>query len=199
MGEPTLMKMAVAERGLMVLDAIAKGKAGHAARNEGINAIYLALKDIEWLQSFQFEKISEWLGAVNMNVTVIQAGQAHNQIPEECRFTVDIRLNEHYTHDEVLSIIRQHTASEFTMRSSRIKPSFIDMQHPLVKAAHELNIDLYGSPTTFDQAMLTYPSVKIGPGDSARSHSADEFIFLHELENGLTGFVKLIATCAKYF
>ncbi len=198
-GEPTLMKMAVAERGLMVLDAVAKGKAGHAARNEGINAIYLALKDIAWLQSFRFEKTSEWLGAVNMNVTVIQAGQAHNQIPEECRFTVDIRLNEHYTHDEVLSIIQQNTVSEITMRSSRIKPSFINMQHPMVKAAQDLNIELYGSPTTSDQALLTCPSVKIGPGDSARSHSADEFIFIEEIEKGLEGYCGLITACIKYF
>ncbi len=198
-GEPTLMKMAVAERGLLVLDAVAKGKAGHAARNEGVNAIYIAMKDIQWLQSFQFEKTSEWLGPVSMNVTVIQAGQAHNQVPEECRFTVDIRLNEHYTHDEVLSIIQQHTASEYTMRSSRIKPSFIDMQHPLVQAARELNIEFYGSPTTSDQALLTCPSVKIGPGDSARSHSADEFVFIEEIEKGLKGYCELVDACRKYF
>lgn len=191
-GEPTLMHMAVAERGLLVVDAVAVGKAGHAARNEGINAIYLALDDINWFRNYRFEKDSEWLGPVSMNVTIIQAGTAHNQVPAECTYTVDIRLNEHYTHQQVLDIIGQHVKSQVKARSTRIKPSFIDMGHPMVLAAKDLNTKLYGSPTTSDQALMPWASVKIGPGDSARSHTADEFIYLDEITQGYQTYVQLI-------
>ncbi|MFN8323088.1 MAG: M20 family metallo-hydrolase [Chitinophagales bacterium] len=191
-GEPTLLKMAVAERGLLVLDCQAKGKAGHAARNEGVNAIYEAMRDIEWFRTYRFEKNSEWLGPVSMNVTVINAGTGHNQVPADCSFVVDVRLNECYTHQEILAIIRQHVNCEVKERSTRIKPSSIETDHPLVLAAKQLNIELYGSPTTSDMALMPWKAVKIGPGDSARSHSADEFIYLHELEEGIRTYIELI-------
>lgn len=191
-GEPTLMKMAVAERGLLVIDCVAHGVAGHAARNEGVNAIYAAMKDIEWFREYKFEKISEWLGPVSMNVTIINAGTAHNQVPADCTYTVDIRLNECYTHAEVLQIIRSHVQSTVTERSTRIRPSFVDINDPIVGAAKALNIELYGSPTTSDMALMPWPAVKIGPGDSARSHSANEFIFIHEIEEGISTYISLI-------
>ena len=191
-GEPTLMNMAVAERGLLVLDCKAIGKAGHAARNEGLNAIYLAMDDIAWFRTFKFEKESQWLGAVGMNVTVINAGTAHNQVPAECSYVVDVRLNECYTDEEVLSIIRSHVKSEVRERSTRIKPSFIDTDHPLVSAAKKLGMELYGSPTTSDMALMPWQSVKVGPGDSARSHSADEFIYVREIEEGIKKYILLL-------
>lgn len=196
-GEPTLMQMAVAERGLMVLDGVATGKAGHAARNEGVNAIYLAMKDIEWFRTYQFEKDSEWLGPVSMNVTQINAGTAHNQVPAECTFVVDVRLNEHYPHGEALAIIRQHITSEVKERSMRIKPSFIETTHPLIMAGQTLGMSVYGSPTTSDMALMPWKAVKLGPGDSARSHSADEFIYLHEIEEGIKGYIDLIEGYAQ--
>lgn len=191
-GEPTLMKMAIAERGLLVLDCKAKGKAGHAARNEGVNAVYEALQDIEWFRTFQFEKKSEWLGAVSMNVTMINAGSAHNQVPAECVFVVDVRLNECYTHEEVLSIIRQYVKCEVKERSIRIKSSGIELTNPMVRAAKDLGMELYGSPTTSDMALMPWKCVKLGPGDSARSHSADEFIYVSEIENGIDIYIQLI-------
>jgi len=196
-GEPTLMKIAVAERGLLVIDCTAEGVAGHAARNEGENAIYKAMKDIEWFRTFQFEKASEWLGPVSMNATIIQAGTTHNTVPAECKFTVDIRLNECYTHQAVLEIIRKNITSKVAERSTRIKPSFIDIDHPFVGIAKNMNIELYGSPTTSDQALLTCPSIKLGPGDSARSHTADEFIYVQEIENGIATYIQLLATYAN--
>lgn len=191
-GEPTLMNMAVAERGLLVLDCKAIGKAGHAARNEGVNAIYVAMDDIAWFRNFKFEKESQWLGPVGMNVTVINAGTAHNQVPAECNYVVDVRLNECYTNEEVLSIIRSHVKSEVRERSTRIRPSFIDTDHALVLAAKQLGMDLYGSPTTSDMALMPWSSVKVGPGDSARSHSADEFIYLREIEEGIKKYILLL-------
>lgn len=196
-GEPTLMKMAIAERGLLVLDCVAEGKAGHAARNEGVNAIYQAMKDIEWFRIYQFEKKSEYLGPVSMNVTVVNAGTAHNQVPAECSFVVDVRLSECYTHQQVLEIIRQHVSCEVKERSTRIKPSGIEMMHPIVLAAKDLQLDLYGSPTTSDMALMPWQAVKIGPGDSARSHSADEFIYVQELEDGIRTYIELIEEYAQ--
>jgi acetylornithine deacetylase len=196
-GEPTLMQMAVAERGLLVLDATVTGKAGHAARNEGVNAIYLAMKDIEWFRNYQFEKSSEWLGPVSMNVTQINAGTAHNQVPAECTFVVDVRLNEHYPHDEALAIIRQHVSATVKERSTRIKPSFIETTHPLIAAGQALGMSIYGSPTTSDMALMPWKAVKLGPGDSARSHSADEFIYVHEIEQGIKGYIDLIEQYAQ--
>ena len=190
-GEPTLMKIAVAERGLLVLDCVAHGKAGHAARNEGVNAIYLAVKDMEWFRTYQFDKNSDWLGPVSMNVTAVHAGAAHNQVPAECSFVVDIRLNENYAHQQVLEVIRKHVQCDVKERSTRIKPSFSG-EHSLVDAAQKLGIELYGSPTTSDMALMPWPAVKIGPGDSARSHSADEFIYVAEIEQGIETYVKLL-------
>lgn len=193
-GEPTLMQMAVAEKGLLVIDGVAAGRAGHAARGEGENAITKALVDLNWLNRYRFEKISDWLGAVNMNVTQISAGTQHNVIPAECRFTIDIRLTDQYTHEEVLGILRQHLSSTLTPRSTRLRPSFIPNDHVLVRAGQRLGLTCYGSPTCSDQAFILAPSVKIGPGDSARSHIADEFIFLHEIENGITTYIDMLET-----
>jgi acetylornithine deacetylase/succinyl-diaminopimelate desuccinylase-like protein len=191
-GEPTLMKMAVAEKGLMVLDCITRGKAGHSAREEGVNALYLAMDDIEWFRTYRFEKISEVLGPVKMSVTVIQAGQAHNQVPSECHFTVDLRATDKYSLEEILETVKTHVKCEVKPRSLRFRSKGIEKNHPLVMAANKLGIDTYGSPTTSDQALIPAPSVKIGPGDSARSHSADEFIYLDEIEDGIKGYIRLI-------
>jgi acetylornithine deacetylase len=191
-GEPTQMKMAVAERGLLVLDCLASGKAGHAARNEGINAIYLAMADIEWFRFYKFAKTSEWLGPVGMNVTVIKAGSAHNQVPATCDFVVDVRLNECYTHEEILETVRQNVSCAVKERSTRIKPSFIETSNPIVEAAKNLKIPLFGSPTTSDMALMPWKAVKIGPGDSARSHSADEFIYLSEIDEGIEKYIQLL-------
>lgn len=191
-GEPTMMQMAVAEKGLMVLDCVTHGKAGHAAREEGVNAIYRALPDIEWFRSFQFDRISETLGPVRMNVTVINAGQAHNQVPPECRFTVDVRMTDAYSPEEVLTIIRKHVSCEVTPRSTRLRPSGIRADHPLVMAGRHCGCTLYGSPTSSDQALIPVPSVKIGPGDSARSHSADEYIMEAEIAEGIKGYCDLL-------
>ncbi|MBS1544607.1 MAG: M20 family metallo-hydrolase [Bacteroidetes bacterium] len=191
-GEPTKMEAAIAEKGLLVLDCVAHGKAGHAARNEGDNAIYNAIKDIEWFRTYEFPKVSERLGNVKMSVTIIQAGQAHNQVPAECRFTVDIRVTEQYTLEEVLDIVLKNIRSTATPRSLRIRPSGISPDHPLVAAAVKCGLKQYGSPTTSDQALIPVPSIKIGPGDSARSHSADEYIRISEVRDGIRGYIQLI-------
>jgi acetylornithine deacetylase/succinyl-diaminopimelate desuccinylase-like protein len=191
-GEPTRMEMAIAEKGLLVLDCTAIGKAGHAAREEGTNAIYKAIEAIAWFQTFQFPRVSEVLGKVKMSVTVIQAGQAHNQVPAECKFTVDIRVTDAYSLEEVLEVVTKNVSCQVKPRSMRLRPSGVSMDHPLVKAAQNLEIKLYGSPTTSDQALIPVPSVKIGPGDSARSHSADEFIYLKEIEEGITTYISLL-------
>jgi len=191
-GEPTLMDVAVAEKGLMVVDCVAHGKAGHAAREEGDNAIYRAMKDIEWFRSYSFPKISPTLGPVKMSVTVIQAGQAHNQVPAECRFTADVRVTDAYTLEEVLDTIRKHVACSVTPRSLRLRPSGTPESHPLIRAATALNKKCYGSPTSSDRALIPVPSIKMGPGDSGRSHSADEFIYLKEIEEGIQGYIRLI-------
>jgi acetylornithine deacetylase len=191
-GEPTKMEMAIAEKGLMVLDCVTKGKAGHAAREEGVNAIYEALPDIEWFKNFQFPKTSETLGKVKMSVTVINAGQAHNQVPPECKFTVDCRVTDSYTLEEVLAEVKRNVKCEITPRSMRLRPSGIDANHPIVLSGKKLGINMYGSPTTSDQALIPAPSIKIGPGDSARSHSADEFIYVDEIEDGINKYISLL-------
>ncbi|MFZ6013717.1 MAG: M20 family metallo-hydrolase, partial [Bacteroidota bacterium] len=191
-GEPTLCQMAVAEKGLMVLDCVAKGRSGHAAREEGLNAIYEALKDIEWLKSYKFPKVSTTLNEVKMTVTVINAGKQHNVVPAECHFTVDVRVTDMYTLEEVLDIIQHNVKSQVTPRSLRMRSSGIALDHPLVKAANEMNLTLYGSPTTSDQALIPVPSVKIGPGDSARSHTADEFIYIEEIVKGVDTYITLL-------
>lgn len=191
-GEPTLTNMAVAEKGLLVLDCTAHGKAGHAAREEGDNAIYKALEDIEWFRTFRFEKVSALLGPNKMSVTILNAGSQHNVVPSECRFTVDIRINELYDFGEVLTIIKQNVQSEVMPRSLRLHSTNIALDHPLVKAGLELNRTYYGSPTTSDKALMPFPALKIGPGDSARSHSADEFIFVDEIKNGIELYIQLL-------
>ena len=191
-GEPTLCEMAIAEKGLMVLDCIARGKAGHAAREEGVNAIYEAISDIEWLRQYKFPKVSPTLGEVKMTTTVIQAGKQHNVVPAECLYTVDVRVTDQYSLEHVLDIIRQHVKASVTPRSMRMRPSGIPDDHPLVRAARSLNIPLYGSPTTSDQALIPVPSVKMGPGDSARSHTADEFIYVAEIVKGIDTYIALL-------
>lgn len=197
-GEPTRCQMAVAEKGLMVLDCVAKGKAGHAAREEGVNAIYEALKDMEWFRTYKFPKVSEALGEMKMTVTIINAGKQHNVVPSECNFTVDVRVTDAYSLDETMKVIKEHVSCEITPRSFRLNSSGVPTDHPLVKAAKKLNIECYGSPTTSDQALIPAPSVKMGPGDSARSHSADEFIFVDEIQQGIKAYIDLIETLGKF-
>lgn len=192
-GEPTKMQMAVAEKGLLVLDCVANGKAGHAAREEGDNAIYKAIKDIEWFSSFRFPKISDLLGPVKMSVTVINTeNKAHNVVPSQCSFVVDIRVNELYTFEELLDIIKSNTQVDVQPRSLRMRSSSIPLTHPIVKAGLELGKTCYGSPTTSDKALMPFLSLKIGPGDSARSHTADEYIFTDEIREGIELYVKLL-------
>jgi acetylornithine deacetylase/succinyl-diaminopimelate desuccinylase-like protein len=191
-GEPTLCNMAVAEKGLMVLDCISRGKAGHAAREEGVNAIYEAWKDIEWIKNYKYPKVSETLGEIKMTVTVINAGKQHNVVPAECHYTIDVRVTDQYSLEEVFEIIKKNVNSEVTPRSLRMRSSGIALDHPLVTAAKKMNIELYGSPTTSDQALIPVPSVKIGPGDSARSHTADEFIYVAEIVKGIDTYIGLL-------
>ncbi len=197
-GEPTLLNLAVAEKGLLVIDAVAKGKSGHAARNEGENAIYKAVQDIQWLQSYQFEKESPFLGPVKLTVTQIKAGTQHNVVPDECSFVIDIRLNELYTHQAVLDILSVNLQSELTPRSTRIRSTAIGMEHPLVKAGLVLGKMAYGSPTTSDKALMPFPALKMGPGDSARSHSADEFIYLSEIQAGIETYTNLLEQFSQF-
>jgi len=191
-GEPTLMQLAIAERGLMVLDCTAHGKAGHAAREEGENAIYNALADIEWFRSFRFPKESEVFGPIKMSVTIINAGSQHNVVPASCVFTVDVRVTDAYRNEEVLEIIRQHVKCDVQPRSIRLKPSSIDKEHPIVQAGIALGRTTYGSPTTSDQSLLDIQSIKVGPGDSARSHTADEFVYVDEIREGIELYIKML-------
>jgi len=191
-GEPTLMQLAIAERGLMVIDCEAHGKAGHAARNEGENAIYKAIEDINWFRNFKFPKESTVFGPISMNVTIIEAGSQHNVIPASCKFTVDIRVTDAYSNEEVLEIIQQHISSQAIARSTRLNPSSIPLKHPIVQAGLALGHKTYGSPTTSDQALLNIPSLKLGPGDSARSHMADEYIYIHEIEEGIKFYIQIL-------
>ena len=192
-GEPTLMQLAIAERGLMVIDCTAHGKAGHAAREEGDNAIYKAMQDIEWFRTYRFPKVSDLFGAVKMSVTIISAGTQHNVVPAECRFTVDIRVTDRYTNEEVLESIKEHVSCEVKARSTRLRPSSIRPDHPIVQAGLALGRTTYGSPTTSDQALLDIPSLKLGVGDSARSHSADEFVHLSEIREGIELYIKMLS------
>ncbi|MDZ7605818.1 MAG: M20 family metallo-hydrolase [Cyclobacteriaceae bacterium] len=193
-GEPTNLKMAVAEKGLMVLDCIAKGRGGHAARDEGDNAIYKAMRDIEWFQNYKFDKTSDKLGDVKMSVTVINAGSQHNVVPDECRFVVDIRSTDVYSNDEILNVIKQNVTSDIVARSTRLQPSGLKNDHLLFDVAKKLKLETFGSPTLSDQALMPFPSVKIGPGDSARSHTADEYIHLKEIEDGIQLYLNLLKT-----
>lgn len=191
-GEPTQMQLAIAEKGLLVIDCLVKGKAGHAAREEGENAIYKAIKIIDWFQTFQFPSLSETLGPVKMSVTMIRSGTQHNVVPDCCEFTVDIRTTDMYSNQDVLKIIQQQIDCEVKPRSLRLNSSFIDKNHLVVKAGIELGRTTYGSPTSSDQAVMDFPSLKMGPGDSARSHTADEFIYLNEIEEGIELYIKIL-------
>ncbi len=192
-GEPTQMQMAVAEKGLMVLDCEAKGMAGHAARDEGENALYKAMEDIAWIKQYRFTKNSNLLGPVKMSVTIISTdNKAHNVVPASCKFIVDVRVNELYTFEDILDEIRPHLKSEIRPRSTRLKSTSIALDHPLVQSGLKLSRQYYGSPTTSDKALLSFPALKIGPGNSARSHSADEFIYLKEIKEGIQLFISLL-------
>ena len=191
-GEPTGMHPAIAEKGLMVLDCTAIGKAGHAARDEGINAISLAMRDVEWFNNFQFPDKSDLLGPVKMSVTQIQAGTQHNVIPDRCTFVVDVRSNEFYSNEELLKQIKGFVRSEVTPRSTRLNSSRTDISHPFVKRAMMLGKQPFGSPTLSDQTLMPFPSVKIGPGDSSRSHTADEFIRPSEIREAIDTYVMLL-------
>ena len=192
-GEPTQMQMAVAEKGLMVLDCTANGKAGHAAREEGENSIYKAITDIEWFNSYKFDKVSDLLGPVKMSVTVIETdNKAHNVVPAQCKFVVDCRVNELYTFEEMLEIINSNVQSEIKPRSTRLRSSSIALDHPIVEAGLKMKRSYYGSPTTSDKALMNFPSLKIGPGDSARSHTADEYIYIDEIKEGIELYIQLL-------
>ena len=191
-GEPTGMNPAVAEKGLMVLDVIAHGKSGHAARNEGVNAIYEALDDMRWIRDYKFEKVSEFLGPTKMTLTVVNAGTQHNVIPDKCTMLVDIRTNEFYDNEEVYEFIRQHLKSEVKAHSFRLKSSRIDPEHPLIKKCVSMGMKPFGSPTLSDQALMHFPSFKLGPGESSRSHSANEFIRVSEISDAIAKYETLL-------
>lgn len=191
-GEPTSMELAIAERGLIVLDCVTHGESGHAARNEGENALYKAMKDIEWFRTFRFEKVSEVLGEINMTVTMIEAGSQHNVVPDECRFVVDVRPNEFYSNQKVVEIVRKHVDCEVNPRSTYLNASGISLDHPVVIKAQQLRLKTYGSKTMSDQVHMPFNSVKIGPGNTHRSHTADEFIFLDEIRDGIKTYIKLL-------
>lgn len=184
-GEPTLLQPAVAEKGLLVLDCVAHGRAGHAARDEGENAIYKALRDIEWFRRHSFEKVSSLLGPVKMTVTGVEAGTQHNVVPAECRFMVDVRVNECYRNVELVELIRQSVECDVTPRSTHLNSSSIDVEHPAVKRLIEMGREPFGSPTLSNQAVMSFPTLKIGPGDSARSHTADEYIYIDEIAQAI--------------
>lgn len=191
-GEPTLMQAAVAEKGLVVIDCLVRGKAGHAAREEGENAIYLALEDLNTLKTLQFKKVSSLLGKSKVSATIIKAGNQHNVVPDRCTFTLDVRVTDSYTIEEILEELSQSITAEMTPRSKRLNSSKLPENHHGFKTIKALSIPTYGSPTLSDQALIPYPSFKMGPGDSARSHTADEFIYLKEIKEGIKGYIQYL-------
>lgn len=191
-GEPTQMKLAVAEKGLLVIDGTVRGLAGHAAREEGKNSIYLAIEDVAKVKDFQFDRISPFLGETKVSCTVIHAGEQHNLVPDLCRYVLDVRVTDVYTHEEVLEELRAVLKADLQPRSLRLRSSFLPTDHPVLAVAKTLNLTTFGSPTLSDQALIPYPSMKIGPGDSARSHTADEYIYLKEIEEGVQGYITLL-------
>lgn len=197
-GEPTEMQLAVAEKGLIVLQCTALGKSGHAARDTGVNAIAKAMESIQWFHSYRFERESPWLGPVKMTVTMIEAGSQHNVVPAECHFTVDIRTTDAYTHEEIVETIEQQAGCLVHPKSLRLHPSSIGLDTPLVLAGKEMGRHLFGSPTISDQALLPFPSLKMGPGRSERSHTADEFIYGKEVEEGIDLYIELLERSMKY-
>lgn len=198
-GEPTEMQMAVAERGLMVIDGLSHGKAGHAAREEGENAIYLALKDLHFLQNFQLEKQSKKLGPTKISVTQINAGTQHNVVPDECHFVVDVRTTDAYSNTEVFEILQKNTSSILKARSFRLNPSGISLTHPIIQIGKAIGLTPFGSATLSDQALMSFPTLKMGPGNSNRSHTADEFILLSEIENGIDTYCQLLTELCSFY
>ncbi|KPL16138.1 MAG: acetylornithine deacetylase [Bacteroides sp. SM23_62] len=191
-GEPTMNQMAVAEKGLMVIDGMGLGSSAHAATGKGINAIYEAMKDIDWISGYQFEKTSEWLGAVSMQVTMISSGTQHNVVPDQCSWVADIRTNEHYSNEAVFEVIKQNLNGEVRARSFRLNPSFISGEHPVVMRGTDMGLKSYGSLTLSDQALMSFPTLKMGPGDSSRSHTADEYICVDEIRQGISYYIQLL-------
>lgn len=192
-GEPTGMQPAIAEKGLMVIDGVAHGKSGHAARDEGVNAIYEALDDLVWLRDYRFRKVSPLLGPTKMTVTVINSGTQHNVVPDECRFVIDVRTNEYYKNEYLFAFLqKQMKKCELKARSFRLSSSRIADDHPLVKRCLQLGMSPFGSPTLSDQALMPFPSLKLGPGQSCRSHSADEYILISEIEKAIETYDSLI-------
>ena len=192
-GEPTGMQPAIAEKGLMVIDGIARGKSGHAARDEGVNAIYEALDDLVWLRDYQFKKSSRLLGPTKMSVTMLNSGTQHNVVPDECRFVIDVRTNEYYQNEYLFRFLQKHMKKcELTARSFRLSSSHIPIGHPLVMRCLQLGMKPFGSPTLSDQALMPWPSLKLGPGQSSRSHSADEYICISEIEQAIQTYIQVI-------
>lgn len=191
-GEPTGMNPAIAERGLMVIDGLAKGKSGHAARNEGVNAIYEALDDLVFVRDYRFEKVSELLGPTKMQCTVVNSGTQHNVVPDECRFIIDVRTNEFYTNEEVFAFLQTKLKSELKARSFHLHSSSISKDHELVKRCMAMGMEPFGSPTLSDQALMRFPSFKLGPGESARSHSANEYIKVSEIRDAIGKYLQLL-------
>lgn len=196
-GEPTRMQMAVAEKGLLVIDAEVKGKAGHAAREEGENALYKALDDLAIIRDYRFKKSSPFLGESKVTATVIQAGSQHNVVPDRCHFTLDVRVTDAYSLEDALEELKSVLKAELTPRSLRLQSSKIPGGHLALKVGNRLNLHQFGSPTLSDQALIPYPSIKMGPGDSARSHTADEYIYLEEIKNGIWGYITFLETYAE--
>ena len=191
-GEPTMNQMAVAEKGLMVIDGRGHGSSAHAATGKGKNAIYEAMKDIDWISGYQFERTSEWLGKVSMQVTMISSGTQHNVVPDLCSWVADIRTNEHYSNEEIFKVVEQNMRGEVKARSFRLNPSFISTEHPVVKRGTDMGLKSYGSLTLSDQALMSFPTLKIGPGDSNRSHTADEYICMDEIRKGIANYIQLL-------
>lgn len=191
-GEPTGMNPAIAEKGLMVIDGVAHGKSGHAARNEGVNAINEVLDDLQWLRDYQFRKVSPFLGETRATVTVVHAGTQHNVIPDKVEFVIDVRTNEYYQNEFVFAFLQKHMKSELKARSFRLHSSSFPEDHPLIKRCKRMRMKPYGSPTLSDQALMPFPSFKLGPGESSRSHTADEYIEIDEIHNAIKTYVKLI-------
>ncbi|HEY4935024.1 MAG TPA: M20 family metallo-hydrolase [Puia sp.] len=192
-GEPTKLEMAVAERGLMVIDCVASGRPGHAARNEGENALYKAIEDIEWIRNYRFDKKSDLLGETRMSVTVIDTeNKQHNVVPAQCKYVIDVRVNELYSFEEILEALKENLRSSFKPRTTRMKSTSIPLDHPLVKSGIRLGKAYYGSPTTSDKALMPFPALKMGPGDSARSHTADEYIYIDEIKEGISTYIELL-------
>ncbi|MBQ3806085.1 MAG: M20 family metallo-hydrolase [Prevotella sp.] len=191
-GEPTGMQPAIAERGLMVIDGVAHGKSGHAARNEGVNAIYEALDDLCFIRDYKFEKTSPLLGPTKMQCTVVNSGTQHNVVPDECRFIIDVRTNEHYTNEEVFEFLQSRLKSEIKARSFHLHSSSIPREHPLIQRCEAMGMVPFGSPTLSDQALMRFPSFKLGPGESSRSHSADEYICISEIQDAISKYLQLL-------